>query len=445
MDIKTINSTLFINAPSLSRIFEVNVPCNEKVGDLLIRILKGIGIEEYQFWGFYVLDDGITSVANNEEASIFFLKNYSNVWLMDSEFVPVTIYFDGLSRNFAFMANSKLKDLIKCATMVFGISTEEERLFLLNPIDQTIESLDVSTVAPCYILKVFGKNYLYNIFKPAALPDKSNLSIMLLSKMIMSKEIKNFFTTTRTRRNECSLVPLDQNRIEVLLKLFKNDSGISEVSPSDQMTFLFMVLIRNSSPIISERLHRIVLEHFHSNQDENLFRMAQAIVSLLPLSSHLILLELILCFNDYNSYLGSNDLDQITQLFHKLLFKNTQDLQAETAFIKFIIVFAPWVFKLGPQSCHSKELRISNGKLYIFDKKTGVVIAYSHNGVVPIDESYPKYTFDPIMITSCLKDSVIHEQMNKIDLSRQVRNINEEFQELMNLEDVFNSLIKESC
>lgn len=415
---------ILINAPRLCKSMNMNVKNDERIFDLIYRIVNNAGLIETNTYKLYGLSDNFVEIPSENLCSSLFLTSYDSLYLFgkaEEYLVISSVYYDTKKTIITTDMHSESSRLVSMAVKCLKISIDGAFYVLYNPNKYEIYPLDEALVNDDeiednlsqeesgkilqlrFVLKqfcIFISQFVFcptpvnsdpsedkNIENPPwmDLISKDSLSISNINeyfipptfKKLLSKVNKQIKANIQNSKEPLTLSKLDFQKVDSIISNYDNENCIDSLTNEETNSLLFYLLSMHKKSYISESLHQKIIQVMKSsiiqkNSDEEeeedsesnieLFYNISALLALMPLCTQCILLELCKCFE----LIPSNK--SVIQLVTRSMIPNSAsiDQKVEENFFAFILLYYEFLFDVpNPNHVLMQE---KSGKLIIKPK-----------------------------------------------------------------------------
>lgn len=356
-----------VTVPRLCKQVSLAVRQDEHIGDLIYRVVSELKLRETQKYRLFGMGRGFTEIAPQEKCSILFSSFYDNLYLIEGAIKIVTAVYEDKCVKIAAGEFTPICHVIRLAIETMCLPYENDVMYVgYDPESDAILAMDCQVKCDFVVLKRLKMDDSKFLFSPSTFTGDDRVPIMrlpTLSKQLLAPPVKLLLSKVKTQRTaQLELAKLDSDRMKELLTSVVNGGELKDTTVGEQNALLFAMLMQKKEQFIPVKLHQMIVRAMAKQSDVEIFRQVQLAIDLLPLHTHIVVLELCQCFTSQNLAMHKNILEQ---LLTKILFKNSMDQAAELKFVSFLTVFTPWLLKFPARP--SRKLRVHGHKLIIFD------------------------------------------------------------------------------
>lgn len=405
---------ILINAPRLCKSMNMNVKNDERVFDLIYRIVNNAGLIETNQYKLYGLSDNFVEIPSESLCSSLFLTSYDSLYLFGKaeEFLVISsVYFDTRKTIITTDMHSESSRLVSMAVKCLKVSIDSTYYVLYNPnkyeiypFDEALVNDDEIDENPSqeetgkqlhlrFVLKQFCFFISQFIFCPTSinsdknienppwldLISKDSLSILNINeyfipptfRKLLSKVHNQIKTNIQNSKEPLTLTKLDSHKVSSIINNYDNENCIDSLTSEEANSLLFYLLSMFKKPYISESLHQKIIQIMKSSKskrksteeneenDIEIFYKINAILALMPLCTQCIILELCKCFEPISTN------QSVIQLITRSMIPNSVSInqKSEEKFFAFILIYFEFLYDL-PNPNHIL-LQSKSGKLLI--------------------------------------------------------------------------------
>ncbi|KAK8866511.1 hypothetical protein M9Y10_009475 [Tritrichomonas musculus] len=409
---------ILINAPRLCKSMNMNVKNDERIFDLIYRIVNNAGLIETNQYKLYGLADNFVEIPSESLCSSLFLTSYDSLYLFDKaeeHLIISTVYFDTRKTIVTADMHSESTRLVSMAVKCLKIPIDGTFYVLYNPKTYEIYPFDEAIfnkeeenesnlfqeengkqVHLKFVLKQFCSFISQFIFCPTLinsdpstdenstnqkwqdLISKEKITLFMLNdyfipptfKNLLSKVHDKIMVNIQNSKEPLVLSKLDFQKVNSIINNYDNENCIDTLTEEESNSFLFYLLSMYQKSYISDTLHEkiiqiMLLSKNQTNSTEEgeksieIFYKVRAVLSLMPICTQCILLKLCQCFE----LIPTNK--SLIQLITRSMLPASvsKNREAEEKFFAFVLSFYEFLFEL-PNSNHIL-MKTKEGRLKI--------------------------------------------------------------------------------
>ena len=333
---------LHVRIPTLCRVVEHDANSSETLNDVKARILSSFNVLESSGWNFFMQGKDFIQLDGELECSKIAFIHTEMLYLHHFYSKQITVFYNGIRASVAIEIGAPLSSICQTVCTLFQIK-DDEQLFFMNPLTYGIEAFDVPPQCNLLILKTFNLGDRELIFQTNTFPEQiTNTSIQLVSKILLIAQFKTFITTLKIQKCDFKFMQLSEERVQELYTQLINKSMEHIMDPLEIITFLFTVLASFEEPLIPKELANLAKDIGKIKDQKNAFKQMYIIFSMLPMSSHCILLELSQAITQ--SYYDSRIKEELVDVMHEILFNESASKgSTDLVFTKMFLNFGPYL------------------------------------------------------------------------------------------------------
>jgi hypothetical protein len=361
----------FVFLPTLSQTITTQVNLSERFSDLAGRLLSLAGLpDSHPSLHVYGLDGDFKMFPDSQCCSVLLMNTYRRLVLLPAAARRVTVYFESLSSEIDVPDRFLVGDLIQAATDCFYLELMKMRYIVVDPKRMVVCPVDTMVSETFYVLKRANFYSSEMVFSGQAAIDEAVAAcpIFLVSKFLVAPPMKALLSLIRGRHDSgFELVPIKEDRLRTIMTGYAKSQDLSKTtSLSDQNNLLFLLFGSNDLPLLSPRLHAILLDAMAEESDVVKFQKICALILWLPFETHVMLSEMGLTFG--GALASEKARATVVRLIGELLFSERIDRVAEDAFVAFVLVCSQWLFGYPPKK--GRQLRRAGTQLVLVDGAT---------------------------------------------------------------------------
>lgn len=328
----------FINIPELGEFSEHEICYNETISQLIEKILQSYQQAFSDSFRLYIADKMYTELNPRSKCSIMIGIKSNQLILTKTQYRNITIYFENHRFVVPYDISSRVIDFIDnvlhilIAESVLQPKDLKETFVLFDPKSDTILFADknLNENSDFYILKRFefiAPGVTFEVHKENPVFAKSKITDCSLEQNIMSQLIRRFRSFHKMLNlNEIQFKRLTDQSIQAIYNDLKDGKyHTSSYSFSEQLNFIFSLFSLVKRPFIPSSLIELIRQAVHTNNDIERFEILQVFGLYLPLSTILVLEEILQLFS--TTTVDADSWQVIPSMIDQLLFNSVSDEQ----------------------------------------------------------------------------------------------------------------------
>ncbi|OHT15781.1 hypothetical protein TRFO_13769 [Tritrichomonas foetus] len=400
-----------INIPRICKTMYMKVRHDERIFDLIYRVINSTGLKETNSYRLFGSSENFVQIPSEELCSCLFFTSYDTLYLLTKEPRVISVIYENRKSTIAFDNDAESSELVTHAIRCLGLPLDEMIFVLFDPIKNVVYPLDIPVQTDFLVLRPFTSITSQFLFNPSACnieASSSSFHILTFSKQILSPLLKSLLLKIHThiKRDKAetfTLCELSQTKVEEIFQNYSKEDILDDLSDEEDISLLFFILSMHRKSYIPIEIHKMIAAFMHSKNDTEKYNFLYVVISLIPLCSQCLIIELCNCF-----HLMYSNTDLI-QILAKIIFPNSQNQKSEESFITFLLLFHQWVLRL-PKS--NKKLKLYHKKLVIIED-VNPKVGKSIRGDVQIEneDELKDFEFNPEIIPileklMCKKDDL---------------------------------------
>ena len=437
---KNISKThIYVKIPSLSQNVTIEVNYNEKISELIGRILDNFGIKDNSFFQLYGQNTNFRVIPSNQMCSVLFMSDYDSFVLNCSKTITINVYYMNKIAVIDHDHRAILSDLISVAASCFNLEMGNNNYYVAIDIKSNLilPSNEPINLVDSILIKAVDMYSPGIIFSPNFFPDNGVAGPMLLeslSSFLLTQQLKNLLTLVLSRKKkEFKIVALTKKQMKSIYSAYLKESDLRTIPYEQLNSFLFSILGSYDTPLFPNYIHLMAIQAMKKKSFKKKLEIATIIISYLPLAGYFILLEISQIFGGIpqNEEYRKKHVFLVTDL----LFPDSIDKENELRFVAFVLMFYPAVFRIP--FTNNVEMRYKNSNLYVVRNSDGKHLIYSDLGP-ETDVKYEEtksYQFQP-QIVELMNKYIKSNEPKTYDLKNEFIKLNEK---LDGLSSMFNN------
>lgn len=375
-------SHISIYFPSICKVFDANLDFQEKISQLLARLLNSVDILDSSFYNLYGCNKNLQKIVSNLSCSVLFASEFESFMILPSDLSQISLYYDNSQYSISYSKDTQASSLVSSFLSTFLMPIGPTFFALFDPSTNSIISMHSRINTEILILKPYTSILPGVIFDFHELSQTTIPSLLINSPLFFTNQMRFLINSLiANKKNRFKIVSLKQDDVSILLDFFKTEDGINAMAQEERNTLFLLLISAYNDQYISDRLHQLALTAMSQKSDIIKFEMVVIFVFYLPLAFHLILIQLINIFG--GPYFDQVDYEIVVSLLRKIIFKKSLNQDLEVKFIKFLFLFGRQIFDRNQVPNSSTTIRLyQTDQFLLFDNNQ---TAFSIDGPVQID------------------------------------------------------------